>query len=171
MEIFDRVILAAGVVGNVEGIGLEGTGVEVDRTHIVTNEWTETGEPHVYAIGDVAGPPWLAHKATHEGILCAERIAGEENLPPLKPFTKNSPLSPCSMLTSYGGSSFNNLLTIAQATSSIATGRMVPSWPISSPSVSSRSRRRAVTRYSRNSMCEFRVARKAFFHRPSSRNS
>jgi dihydrolipoamide dehydrogenase len=83
-EIFDRVILAVGIVGNVEGLGLEGTGVEVDRTHIVTNEWTETGEPHVYAIGDVAGPPWLAHKATHEGILCAERIAGEENLHPIK---------------------------------------------------------------------------------------
>jgi dihydrolipoamide dehydrogenase len=84
-ETFDRVILAVGIVGNVEGLGLEGTGVEVDRTHIVTNEWTETGEPNVYAIGDVAGPPWLAHKATHEGVLCAERIAGEKNLHPMKP--------------------------------------------------------------------------------------
>jgi dihydrolipoamide dehydrogenase len=75
-ETFDRVILAVGIVGNVEGLGLEGTGVELDRTHIVTNEWTETGEAGVYAIGDVAGAPWLAHKATHEGVLCAERIAG-----------------------------------------------------------------------------------------------
>jgi len=83
-ETFDRVILAVGIVGNVEELGLEGTGVEVDRTHIVTNEWTETGEPNVYAIGDVAGPPWLAHKATHEGILCVERIAGEANLRPMK---------------------------------------------------------------------------------------
>jgi dihydrolipoamide dehydrogenase len=83
-ETFDRVILAVGIVGNVEGLGLEGTGVEIDRTHIVTNEWMETGEPNVYAIGDVAGPPWLAHKATHEGVLCAERIAGEENLHPMK---------------------------------------------------------------------------------------
>lgn len=83
-ETFDRVILAVGIVGNVEGLGLEGTGVEVDRTHIVTNEWTETGEPGVFAIGDVAGPPWLAHKATHEGVLCAERIAGGEGLHPMR---------------------------------------------------------------------------------------
>jgi dihydrolipoamide dehydrogenase len=82
---FDRVILAVGIVGNVENLGLEGTGVEVDRTHIVTNEWTETGEAGVYAIGDVAGPPWLAHKATHEGILCADRIAGTPGLHPMKP--------------------------------------------------------------------------------------
>jgi len=81
---FDRVILAIGIVGNVEGLGLEGSGVEVDRTHIVTNEWTETGEAGVYAIGDVAGPPWLAHKATHEGVLCAERIAGESGLHPMQ---------------------------------------------------------------------------------------
>lgn len=81
---FDRVILAIGIEGNVEDLGLEGTGVEVDRSHIVTNEWTETGEPGVYAIGDVAGPPWLAHKATHEGVLCAERIAGVEGLHPMK---------------------------------------------------------------------------------------
>jgi dihydrolipoamide dehydrogenase len=83
-ETYDRVILAVGIVGNVEGLGLEGTGVEVDRTHIVTNEWTETGEPGVYAIGDVAGPPWLAHKATHEGVLCAERIAGVAGVHPMK---------------------------------------------------------------------------------------
>jgi dihydrolipoamide dehydrogenase len=83
-ETFDRVILAVGIVGNVEGLGLEETGVEVDRSHIVTNEWTETGEPGVYAIGDVAGPPWLAHKATHEGVLCAERIAGTPGLHPMR---------------------------------------------------------------------------------------
>jgi dihydrolipoamide dehydrogenase len=83
-ENFDRVILAVGIVGNVEGLGLEDTAVEVDRTHIVTNEWTETGEPGVYAIGDVAGPPWLAHKATHEGVLCAERIAGQSALHPMR---------------------------------------------------------------------------------------
>ncbi len=81
---YDRVILAVGIVGNVEDLGLEGTAVEVDRTHIVTNEWTETGEPNVYAIGDVAGPPWLAHKATHEGVLCAERIAGISGVHPMK---------------------------------------------------------------------------------------
>ncbi len=83
-ETFDRVILAVGIVGNVEGLGLEGTGVEIDRSCIVTNEWTETGEPNVFAIGDVAGPPCLAHKATHEGVLCVERIAGVSPLHPMK---------------------------------------------------------------------------------------
>jgi dihydrolipoamide dehydrogenase len=81
----DRVILAVGIVGNVENLGLDGTGVQVDRNHIVTDEWLETGEPGVYAIGDVAGPPWLAHKATHEGILVAERIAGQPDLKPIDP--------------------------------------------------------------------------------------
>ena len=61
----DRVILAIGIVGNVENIGLEGTQVKVDRGHIETNQWLETGEPGIYAIGDVTGPPWLAHKASH----------------------------------------------------------------------------------------------------------
>ena len=80
---FDRVILAVGIVGNTEDLGLEGTGVVVDRTQIETNEWCETGEPNVFAIGDVTGPPWLAHKATHEGVMAAERIAGIEGLHPL----------------------------------------------------------------------------------------
>ena len=79
----DRVILAVGIEGNTEGLGLEGTAVEVDRTHVVTNEWGETAEPGVYAVGDLAGPPWLAHKATHEGILVAERIAGAPGSHPL----------------------------------------------------------------------------------------
>jgi len=79
----DRVILAVGIVGNVENIGLEGTKVEVDRSHIVIDEWGATGEPGVYAIGDVAGPPWLAHKASHEGIICIEKIAGQPNVHPL----------------------------------------------------------------------------------------
>lgn len=72
----DRVILAVGIVGNVEDIGLEGTKVEVDRTHVVTDPWSATGEPGVYAIGDLTGPPWLAHKASHEGVICIEKIAG-----------------------------------------------------------------------------------------------
>ena len=79
----ERVILAVGIVGNVEDLGLEGSGVDVEREHIVVNEWCETGEPGVYAIGDVAGPPWLAHKATHEGVLAAERAAGVEGSRPL----------------------------------------------------------------------------------------
>jgi dihydrolipoamide dehydrogenase len=74
----ERVILAVGIVGNVEDLGLEGTGVQVERGHIVVDAHCETGESGVYAIGDVAGPPWLAHKATHEGVLVAEHIAGRE---------------------------------------------------------------------------------------------
>ncbi len=72
----DRVISAIGIVGNVEGIGLEGTKIKVDRTHVVIDEFGRTGEPGVYAIGDLAGPPWLAHKASHEAVVCVEAIAG-----------------------------------------------------------------------------------------------
>lgn len=73
----DRVIVAAGIVGNVEGLGLEKARVKVEKTHIVTDAHCRTGEPGVYAIGDVAGAPWLAHKASHEGVLCVEAIAGK----------------------------------------------------------------------------------------------
>jgi dihydrolipoamide dehydrogenase len=79
----DRVISAVGIVGNVEGIGLEGSGVKVDRTHVVTDEWLRTGEAGVYAIGDLVGPPWLAHKAMHEGVVCVEKIAGFNDTHPL----------------------------------------------------------------------------------------
>jgi dihydrolipoamide dehydrogenase len=72
----DRVISAVGIVGNTENLGLEGTGVKVDRTHVVIDAFCRTGEPGVYAIGDLAGPPWLAHKASHEGVVCVEAIAG-----------------------------------------------------------------------------------------------
>jgi dihydrolipoamide dehydrogenase len=72
----DRVISAVGIVGNVEKLGLEGTGVKLDRSHVVIDAFCRTGEPGVYAIGDLAGPPWLAHKASHEGVLCVEAIAG-----------------------------------------------------------------------------------------------
>ena len=79
----DRVISAVGIVGNVENLGLEAIGVKVDRSHIVVNEWAETSLPGLYAIGDVAGPPWLAHKASHEGVIAVERIAGVKGLHPL----------------------------------------------------------------------------------------
>jgi dihydrolipoamide dehydrogenase len=79
----DRVISAVGIVGNVEGIGLEGTGVKVDRTHVTIDEYCRTGEPGVYAIGDLAGPPWLAHKAMHEGVICVEKIAGVNDVHPM----------------------------------------------------------------------------------------
>ena len=80
----DRVILAVGIVGNVENIGLEGTKVKTEKTRIVIDEWCETHEPGVYAIGDVVGPPWLAHKASHEGVICVEKIAGLNDVHPLR---------------------------------------------------------------------------------------
>ncbi len=79
----DRVISAVGIVGNVEDLGLEGTGVKVDRTHVTIDEYCRTGEPGVYAIGDLAGPPWLAHKAMHEGVICVEKIAGLNDVHPM----------------------------------------------------------------------------------------
>ena len=75
-EVFDTVISAVGIVGNVENLGLEALGVEVDRTHITTDAYCRTAVAGVYAIGDVAGSPWLAHKASHEGVMVAEMIAG-----------------------------------------------------------------------------------------------
>ncbi|MCI5046820.1 MAG: dihydrolipoyl dehydrogenase [Aquisalinus sp.] len=80
----ERVVLAIGIVGNTENLGLEDVGVKVDRGHIVINEWMETGVKGVYAIGDVCGPPWLAHKASHEGVICVEKIAGLEHVHPLE---------------------------------------------------------------------------------------
>ena len=85
----DRVILAVGIVGNVENIGLEKTKAKVERTHVVVDEWLQTGEPGLYAIGDLVGPPWLAHKAMHEGVICVEHIAGLNTAHPLEP--KNVP--------------------------------------------------------------------------------
>ena len=73
---FDTVISAVGIVGNVENLGLEALGVKVDRTHVVTDEFCRTGVEGLYAIGDIAGAPWLAHKASHEGVMVAELIAG-----------------------------------------------------------------------------------------------
>ena len=72
----DQVLSAVGVVGNVENLGLEKLGIKTDRGSIVTDEFSRTNVPGVYAIGDVAGAPWLAHKASHEGIICVEKIAG-----------------------------------------------------------------------------------------------
>jgi dihydrolipoamide dehydrogenase len=79
----ERVILAIGITGNVEGLGLEALGVEIEKGHIVVDEWSRTGIPGLYAIGDVVGPPWLAHKASHEGIVCVEKIAGVDGVHPL----------------------------------------------------------------------------------------
>ncbi|MDC0196254.1 dihydrolipoyl dehydrogenase [Gammaproteobacteria bacterium] len=79
----DRVIMAVGISGNHEQLGLENTQIKVNKNHVVIDEWSWTGEPGVYAIGDLAGPPWLAHKASHEGIVCIEKIAGQNEVKPL----------------------------------------------------------------------------------------
>jgi dihydrolipoamide dehydrogenase len=86
-------IVAVGIVGNVEDMGLEALGVKIDRTHVVTDSHGATGVPGLYAIGDVAGPPWLAHKASHEGVHCIEHIAG------LKPTNLTSPIPGCTYTT------------------------------------------------------------------------
>jgi dihydrolipoamide dehydrogenase len=74
--VFDTVISAVGIVANTEGLGLEALGVRLDRGHVVTDAFCRTGVDGVYAIGDLAGAPWLAHKASHEGVMVAELIAG-----------------------------------------------------------------------------------------------
>ncbi len=84
--VVDRVISAVGIVANIEEIGLENTKVKVDKGFIKTNQWLETDEKGVYAIGDVAGAPCLAHKASHEGVICVEKIKG---LPKIHPLNKD----------------------------------------------------------------------------------
>ncbi|MFK7834874.1 MAG: dihydrolipoyl dehydrogenase [Sulfitobacter sp.] len=83
---FDTVISAVGIVGNVEGLGLEELGVKIDRTHVVTDEYCRTGVDGLYAIGDIAGAPGLAHKASHEGVMVADLIGGQ-HAHPVKPET------------------------------------------------------------------------------------
>jgi dihydrolipoamide dehydrogenase len=82
-------IVAVGIVGNVEDMGLEALGVNIDRTHVVIDAHCATGVPGLFAIGDVAGPPWLAHKASHEGVHCVEHIAG------LQPANLSAPIPGC----------------------------------------------------------------------------
>jgi dihydrolipoamide dehydrogenase len=72
----ERAIVAVGITGNVEDLGLEALGTKIEKGHVVTDAHGGTGVAGLYAIGDVAGPPWLAHKASHEGVHCVERIAG-----------------------------------------------------------------------------------------------
>jgi len=86
LQDFDTIISAVGIVGNVEGLGLEALGVKLDRTHVVTDEYCRTGVDGLYAIGDIAGAPWLAHKASHEGVMVADLIAGK-HAHPVKPET------------------------------------------------------------------------------------
>ena len=85
----ERAIVAVGIEANIEGLGLEALGVKIDRGHVVTDGHGGTGVAGLYAIGDVAGPPWLAHKASHEGIHCVEHIAGKA------PVKIHSPIPGC----------------------------------------------------------------------------
>lgn len=80
VETFDRIISAVGITANTNDLGLENTSVKIDRGQIIVDGYCATNEPGIYAIGDVAGAPWLAHKASHEGILCVEKIAGSKDV-------------------------------------------------------------------------------------------
>ena len=80
----EKLILAIGIIANTEKLGLEKFNIKIDKGHIITNEWLETDEKGIFAIGDVTEGPWLAHKASHEGILCVEKIVGHKNLKPIK---------------------------------------------------------------------------------------
>ena len=79
----EKLILAIGIIANTENLGLENFNIKIDHGHIVTNEWLETNEKGIFAIGDVTQGPWLAHKASHEATLCVEKIAGHKNLIPI----------------------------------------------------------------------------------------
>ena len=85
----EKVILAVGITGNIEKLGLENTAAEILNGQVTVDEWGATREPGLYAIGDLVGAPWLAHKASHEGVICVERIAGVEHVHPLD--TNNIP--------------------------------------------------------------------------------
>ena len=79
----EKVILAIGIIANTENLGLDNYDIKLKNGHILTNEWLETNEKGIYAIGDVTQGPWLAHKASHEATLCVEKIAGHKNLIPI----------------------------------------------------------------------------------------
>ena len=81
----EKVISAVGIVGNVEDIGMETVpAIKVEKTHVVADEYLRTGAPGIYAIGDLVGAPWLAHKAMHEAVICVEKIAGLPHVHPMK---------------------------------------------------------------------------------------
>lgn len=82
-QAFSHVIIAIGIAPNTENLGLEALGVQTDRGHIVTDEWGRTNVPGLWAIGDVTGAPWLAHKASHEGIVAVEKIAAQPHAHPM----------------------------------------------------------------------------------------
>jgi len=79
----DKVIVAIGITGNINNLNLETLGIKTKDGHIITDEWSKTNIDNIYAIGDVAGAPWLAHKASHEAVICLEKISGMPNIHPL----------------------------------------------------------------------------------------
>ena len=79
----DRVIMAIGIIGNTENIGLEKIGIKTEKGHIVTNGFGATNVAGIFAIGDVTGPPWLAHKASHEAIICVEAMTNQSDVHPI----------------------------------------------------------------------------------------
>ncbi len=79
----EKLVLAIGIIANTEKLGLKDFNIKIDKGHVVTNEFLETDEKGIFAIGDITDGPWLAHKASHEGILCVEKIAGHRNLKPI----------------------------------------------------------------------------------------
>jgi dihydrolipoamide dehydrogenase len=81
--VFDQVILAVGIRGNIESLGLEKHGVHTDKGFLIADQFGKTNLAGLYAVGDVAGPPWLAHKASHEAVICVEKIAGVDGVKPL----------------------------------------------------------------------------------------
>ena len=85
----ERIISAVGITGNVENLGLENTQIKTMNGHILTDEFNRTNEKNVYAIGDITGPPWLAHKAEHEGVICVEKISGLNPNPLKKEYIPN----------------------------------------------------------------------------------
>lgn len=98
----ERVISAVGITANTEGLGLEGTRVELRQGHVVVDDWLQTGEPGIYAIGDLAAAPWLAHKASHEGVICVERLAGLPHVVPLDALRIPACLRPAGRVVSVG---------------------------------------------------------------------
>ncbi|MCA0900549.1 dihydrolipoyl dehydrogenase [Microbulbifer agarilyticus] len=100
--VFDRVIMAVGVVANTEHLGLEAQGIAMEKGQVVVNEWSQTTVEGIYAIGDMTAPPLLAHKASHEAVTCVERIAGADDLEPLDPLTVPSCIYSAPQVASVG---------------------------------------------------------------------
>ncbi|MEO0485067.1 MAG: dihydrolipoyl dehydrogenase [Pseudomonadota bacterium] len=86
-EEFDTVISAVGIVANTENLGLEALGAKIDRSFVTTDDYCRTGVEGLYVIGDATNGPWLAHKASHEGVMVAELVAGKNTAHPVKPET------------------------------------------------------------------------------------